>query len=112
MQTTLAASGLGHALSVGAFGCDLCGGKIGTRIQEAGREVFVVVILFGAGLSELSLRLWSADEFLIFLSSLSAKKRLKLACMPTRWIVVGVGLEDGMKTQHDAWFRHYKDRAI
>ncbi|PKI72860.1 hypothetical protein CRG98_006728 [Punica granatum] len=38
MQTTLVSGGLGHALSIGAFGCDLCGGRVRTRFQEAGRE--------------------------------------------------------------------------
>ncbi|PKI50461.1 hypothetical protein CRG98_029144 [Punica granatum] len=63
---TFVAGGLGHALSVGAFGCDLCGGRVGTQFHEARQE-------FGTGLSELPLRLWLADEFFIFLSSLPAK---------------------------------------
>ncbi|PKI72856.1 hypothetical protein CRG98_006724 [Punica granatum] len=66
MQMTIAAGGLGHALSVGAFGCDLCGGRVGTRFQEARWEL-------GAGPGELLLRSLLVGEFLIFLSSLPAK---------------------------------------
>ncbi|OWM75293.1 hypothetical protein CDL15_Pgr012253 [Punica granatum] len=99
MQMTIAAGGLGHALSVGAFGCDLCGGRVGTRFQEARWEVSVVFNCgrlgfeshsgfiscngkrksakgtgtLGAGPGELLLRSLLVGEFLIFLSSLPAK---------------------------------------
>ncbi|PKI33111.1 hypothetical protein CRG98_046498 [Punica granatum] len=68
------ADGLGHAMFVGAVACDL-------SWREDRSSVIGVQ---GVGMSELPLRLWLADHFLIIFSSLSAKV-CRSWFVETRW---------------------------